>query len=355
MVKRERIDETTIMRGISCLAVIMVHITANPVSMLNAGSPSSILFTLLNRGSKFTTPTFLFLSGLTLFYSYEARDFSYGKFLKRRFESTLIPYFIWSTVYFMYFYFKGIYILSPKFIAENFLLGKTSYHLYFVVTITQFYILFGGFLYIYRKYNSHLILGSTLIINVLFLKYGAPSMVYADRFFINYIFFFSLGCYVARNLSKVKGFIVKYKYGIVGGYMGMVVYDSYLFYQYYILQQPVSVFWVSVSWLVFSTVSIFALMYVGDTILNKGEKMQRIFKTISKSSYYVYLMHPLFLNISDTWLIEKGIYSITKRSLLNMFIVYTISLCLSIGYTNLKAYLKNTKNKTNQKAPIKQA
>lgn len=355
MAKRERIDETTIMRGISCLAVIMVHITANPVSMLNAGSTSSILFTLLNRGSKFTTPTFLFLSGLTLFYSYEERDFSYGKFLEKRFQATLIPYFIWSMVYFAYFYFKGIYILAPKFIAENLLLAKTSYHLYFVLTITQFYILFGVFLYVYRRYNSHLILSSTLIMNLLFLKYGAPSMVYADRFFMNYIFFFSLGCYIAKNLSKVKAFIRKYRYVMVGGYIGMVLYDSYLFYQYYILQQSVNVFMVSVSWLVFSTVSIFALMYVGSVTLNKDGKLQNVLKTISKSSYYVYLMHPLFLNISDGWLIEKGMYSITKRSLLNMLIVYTISLSLSIGYTKLKEHLKNTGNKTNQKAPIKQS
>jgi len=77
MIKKERIDETNIIRGIACLAVVLVHITAGPVTSLREGSIHSIIFTLLNRGAKFTTPTFLFLSGLTLFYSYEERDFKY--------------------------------------------------------------------------------------------------------------------------------------------------------------------------------------------------------------------------------------------------------------------------------------
>jgi len=134
MIKKERIDETNIIRGIACLAVVLVHITAGPVGTLNAGSVHSIIFTLLNRGAKFTTPTFLFLSGLTLFYSYEERDFKYVKFLKKRFSTTLIPYLIWSIIYFLYFYFQGIYSLSPRFLIENILLANMSYHLYFVLT-----------------------------------------------------------------------------------------------------------------------------------------------------------------------------------------------------------------------------
>lgn len=132
MVKRERIDETNIIRGIACLAVVLVHITAGPVTTLKAGSIHSIIFTLLNRGSRFTTPTFIFLSGLTLFYSYEARDFKYCNFLKKRFKATLIPYGIWSVIYFLYFYSQGIYSLSPKLFIENILLAKsaTIYTLY---------------------------------------------------------------------------------------------------------------------------------------------------------------------------------------------------------------------------------
>ena len=352
MIKNERIDETNIIRGIACLAVVLVHITANPASTLNAGSINSIIFILLNRAAKFTTPTFIFLSGLTLFYSYERRDLIYGKFLKKRFSATLIPYLIWSVVYLLYFYFQGIYTLSPKFIMENILLGKMSYHLYFVVTITQFYVLFGVFLYFYRRYNSNILLGITLVSNLLFLKYGAVSMTYSDRFFMNYIFFFSLGCYVGKNLLKVKNFSFKFRYHIILCYIIATLYECYLFYKVYIVYAVVDVFMVLLSWVIFSTISIFLLIYIGIIVLDKNGKMNSVLKTISKSSYYVYLSHPLILNISDKWLLEKGVYSITGRAILNIFIVYSISLSLSIGYTKLKSNLKNRSNLLNNRSPM---
>jgi len=347
MVKKERIDETNIIRGIACLAVVLVHITAGPVTTLREGSIHSIIFTLLNRGSRFTTPTFLFLSGLTLFYSYEERDFKYGKFLKTRFNATLIPYGIWSVIYFIYFYSQGIYGLSPKLFIENILLAQMSYHLYFVLTITQFYILFGLFLHGYRKFNSHILLILSLISNLLFLKY--VTMPYSDRFFMTYIFFFSLGCYIAKNLSVIKKLVKNLKYVLLIGYIGIVIYDSYLFYQYYILNKPVDVFGVLLVWILFASISILLLMAIGNSILEKHVILNKNLKTISKSSYYVYLSHPLILNISDKWLLRIGIYSITGRAILNVIIVYSITLGLCIGYTKLKTNIKGRTDMLNKK------
>jgi len=347
VIKKERIDETNIIRGIACLAVVLVHITAGPVTTLREGSIHSILFTLLNRGSRFTTPTFLFLSGLTLFYSYEERNFQYGKFLKNRFNSTLIPYGIWSAIYFAYFYSQGIYGLSPKLFIENILLAKMSYHLYFILTITQFYILFGGFLYVYKRFNSHILLSLSLVANLLFLKY--VSMPYSDRFFMTYIFFFSLGCYVAKNLSAVKKLVVKLRYVLLIGYISIVLYDSYLFYQYYILNKQVDVFGVLLVWILFTTTSILLLISIGISVLEKHIMLNKTLKTISKSSYYVYLSHPLILNISDKWLLQIGIYSITGRAILNFIIVYSVTLSLSIGYTKLKTHIKSRTNMLNGK------
>lgn len=347
MIKKERIDETNIIRGIACLSVILVHITAEPVTTLKAGSVHSIIFTLLNRGSRFTTPTFIFLSGLTLFYSYEERNFKYGKFLGRRFNATLIPYGIWSIIYFLYFYSQGVYTLSLSMFVENILLANMSYHLYFILIITQFYILFGIFLYGYKRFNSHILLSLSLLFNLLFLKY--VSMQYSDRFFMNYIFFFSLGCYVAKNLSTIKKFVVKLRYILPLCYISIVIYDSYLFYQYYILNKAVDVFGVLVVWILFATISIFLLMSIGISVLEKYTTIISVLKTIGKSSYYVYLSHPLILNISDKWLLERGIYSITGRAILNAIIVYSIALGLSIGYTKLKTNIKGRTDMLNKK------
>ncbi len=341
MIKRERIDEANMIRAIACLAVILVHITADAIATLNPGSPHSFIFTIINRSAKFTTPVFLFLSGLTLYYSYSQREFKYNTFLKKRFKSTIVPYLIWSMIYFLFFYSQGIYVFSIEFIMKNILLANMSYHLYFVLTITQFYLLFGVFLYAYKKYNSHILLGITLIANLLFLKYGL--MPYSDRFFMKYIFFFSLGCYVAKNLYQIKKNVIKFKYPIIIGYIVTTLYESYTFYKSYVLQESIDSFVVLLSWAVFSAVSIFLLVYVGNEMIAKELKINNFFKTISKSSYYIYLSHPLVLYISNKFLLKNGINSITGRTILNGIIVYSVTLTLCIMYTKLKLNIKNRK------------
>lgn len=334
MIKKERIDETNIIRAIACLAVIMIHITAEPITTLQKGSIHSMIFTLINRSLRFTTPTFIFLSGLTLFYSYESRNLKYNTFLKKRFSSTLIPYFLWSVVYFLFYYSRGIYSLSPKMFVENLLLAKMSYHLYFILIITQFYILFPLFLNGYKKLNPHLILIVSLVANLLFLRYGYST--YSDRFFMSYIFFFSYGCYVAKYISYYKKTAIKLKYVFALAYGGVSIYDSYLFYQYYIWNKPVSTFLTHITWILIMVFGTFFFTGLAIGIREKHKRINSTFTTIAQSSYYVYLAHPLVLTISNYLLLKLGIYSITGRTILNVVVVYTVTLALSIGYSRLK-------------------
>ena len=337
MIKKESIDETNIIRAIACLAVIMIHITASPITTLEKGSIHSMIFILINRSLRFATPTFIFLSGLTLFYSYEDRIFKYITFLKKRFSGTLIAYGIWSIVYFL-FYYALRYPLSPKMFIKNMLLANMSYHLYFVLIITQFYIIFPMFLSVYKRFNSHIILILSLIGNLLFLKY--VYIPYSDRFFMSYIFFFSYGCYVAKHIIFYKKLVEKLKYLFAIAFFSTAIYDSYLFYQYYIWKKPISNFLVNIIWILLTVFAIFFLTNIG-MIINKIEGyINSILNTIAESSYYIYLSHPLVLSITNYFLIKIGIYSITGRAILNVIIVYGITLSLSIGYTKFKAKRK---------------
>lgn len=334
---KKTIDEIFVLRGIACLSVILVHLSADPVVSLRE---SFVLmgFTVLNRAVKFTTPAFIFISGLILFYVYKDRDFKYLPFIKKRLSTILIPYFIWTVIYYGYYIYVWNYPFSLKFFLENLLLAKMSFHLYFILTITQFYLLFGVFRFLFKRYNSHLVIALSAIANVLFLKY--VNFQYEDRFFMQYLFFFSLGCYVATHLDVFKGLLKKWKYAVITLHIGIVLYYAYQFYQYQVKKIPVDGFTAIMTWFVFCAISIISLYYISMMITERSKPLFKGLKEVSNASYYIYLSHPLMLDISNKILNRFGIISTSMRFLLNGVIVVSVVLTLAISYSRLKGKLK---------------
>lgn len=343
-IKRPRIDETSFIRAIACLAVVLVHITASPMVTLLPYSVHSYIFTILNRGVRFTTPTFLFLSAFTLFYRYQDGPFHYGRFLKKRFASTLIPYSVWYIIYYLIHLNQGGAPYTPVLFFETYFYARIFYHLYFIATISQFYLLFGVFRYAYKKWNSHLLLAISLLANLWFSR--NVVMQYSDRFFMTYIFFFSLGCYVARNLDWIKEKIIKWNWFLFGGYAVIVSIDIYYSYRLYVLKEQVFGYLLTLTWMGFAFFAIFALYGFANKLYTRCPKAKKPFQTIAQSSYYVYLAHPAVLWFSDQWLLSRGVHSITLRAILNVVIVYSVTLFFAIGYSTLKKRI-TTKSRTN--------
>lgn len=334
---KKTVDEIYVLRGIACLSVFLVHLSAEAVVSLREGY-LLMAFTMLNRAMKYTTPAFIFISGLILFYVYKDREFKYLPFIKKRLSTILIPYFIWTVIYYGYFIYRGYYTFSIKFFMDNLLLAKMSFHFYFILTITQFYILFGVFRFFFKRYNSHLIIVTSAIINIVFLKY--IHFQYVDRFFMQYMFFFSLGCYVATHLDIFKTILKKWKYAIIALHIAIILYYSYQFYQYQIKNVPINDFIAIMTWFIFSGISIISLYYVSTLISSGSRLLFRGFKEVSNASYYIYLSHPLVLILSNDFLNRIGIISTSMRFLLNTVIVVSVVLTLSITYSRLKGMIK---------------
>ncbi len=87
----------------------------------------------------------MMISGLVLFYNYRSIDeFDIGRFYKKKVKFILIPYTIWSTIYFLYTsYISGLPINRERLLGfgRGLLLGGENFsHLYFIFLIFQFYI-----------------------------------------------------------------------------------------------------------------------------------------------------------------------------------------------------------------------
>jgi len=149
--------EAAWLRAAACLCVVLIHVTANPLYFSAPGSAAQLGFLIANQFTRFAVPAFIFLSGLTLGWRYlgQNADFFYRTFLVRRFYTVFLPYAAWSTIYTLSTLsaLGGPWELTTvlKRIGYELLVGDASYHLYFVVLICQFYLLFPLFLYPLRK------------------------------------------------------------------------------------------------------------------------------------------------------------------------------------------------------------
>ncbi|SHJ33679.1 Surface polysaccharide O-acyltransferase, integral membrane enzyme [Dethiosulfatibacter aminovorans DSM 17477] len=326
---KNRLRELDYIRIIACYSVILVHISAIGVVGYLPGSIHLKIVTLLNRSIKYTTPAFLFLSGVTSFYSYRNRKFEYGEFLGKRLPRILIPYLFWNLAYYMVFIYQGYYGISLSFFIKSLFLGTMCYHLYFIVILTQLYFLSPIFNYMFEKFNHELILAVVGAVN--FILASELDFLYSDRIFLKYMFFFVLGIYLTKNHDKSMRIMGKRSTALIStaGYTATAAMYTYFYYT----SNPATIN----LWFVYSVFSIFFLYIVGIYLVGKVSDKYDTVRNLSKSSFYIYLMHPLVL-IAAIWFADKtSISSLTLRLVLYTAIVIPVSTLSSVAYTFAKA------------------
>lgn len=332
--KKEKLFELDYVRVIACLAVMIVHISAIGVTEYMRGSfPYTVLF-IVNKSVKFTTPIFIFLSGVTSFYSYRKKELKYFSFLIRRLYKVLVAYFVWCVIYYVAYVWIGYYGIDIKFFLKSVLLGTMSYHLYFIIIIVQMYVVGPLFYNVIKKSNKKItILFIVAIITFLCAEFIRFEL--SDRIFLKYMFFYMLGIYVTLEYDKYISWINKNKVLVVLGYV--VLGLLYTFVSYY--DMVITIF----IWFMFSISSVFFVYYVGIILTEKLKKFYSFIKLFGQSSYYIYLMHPLLLTMMILYAENKGILSVTKRLLLYSTTVIPITIISCMIYTALKNKIKNQK------------
>ena len=352
---KKKIEAIDIFKAISTILVILIHVTATPVVSLRPESTILKVFILINRLAKPSVPMFIFASGFTLFYVYRTKKFNFLEFLHKRFVVILLPYLFWSCAYYSLFVYMGVYTFSLGFLMESLLLGTMVYHLYFIVIIFQFYLMFGIFKKLFDRFNGHVLFLISVVLNILFLKYA--HFQYADRFFMSYLSYFSLGCYLAFNWEILNTKVKSAKVYITLLFWITGLYYSYQFFRYQILNIATSNLLINVTYIFFSIVAVFYIYYVSiliderkyEEIPNGNElkfnisniNLKSMLLGISNASFDIYFSHPLAIFISERILDKLNIVSISARSLFAfIFIMVTVVPC-SILYVHLKSIFKN--------------
>jgi surface polysaccharide O-acyltransferase-like enzyme len=332
--KKDRLYELDYMRFIACLAVMVVHITANGVTDYIQGSFPHIVTLIINRSFKFTTPVFAFLSGVTSFFSYKKRKFEYFPYLKKRLGRVLVPYFVWCLIYYAIYIKLGLYVFNIADFTEKVLWGKMSYHLYFVIMITQMYIVGPVFYKILKESDKkELILIASGVITALCARY--MTFENSDRIFLKYMVFYMLGIYVTMEHDRFISWTERNKVLIVVGYIASSL--AYAATTYYGL--PIYIY----SWFIFSVFSVLFVYRMGLIMCKMLKSIYSFIKLFGQASYYIYLMHPLILTMAILYTNSHGILSVTKRLLIYFVTVIPITVISCLIFTAVKNKIKKHK------------
>lgn len=201
------------------IATVMILIFHSQVTMVHPG-----WFNAINIHLNYGVDVFLFLSGISLYFSY-SKDNNYGRFMKKRFERTLLPYLIigflfWGWKYiiaqfsiadFLYNV-SGLSLVLVK--KDNLLtVGQPEiWYVAFILGLYAVYPLFYKYFYNIDEKRKNISLAVFLVISVaaaLFVKLYVSDTYNSTEVWLTRIPVFILGCYFGKTVMDNRPFCIQ--------------------------------------------------------------------------------------------------------------------------------------------------
>ncbi|KAB8129178.1 acyltransferase [Gracilibacillus oryzae] len=230
------INEIYVTRALAIMGVLIVHATSFPVSQYDPNTFTFEAYSFLNTFFRFGTPTFIFLSSFVLFYSYYHRPLTSQLilgFYKKRLLYIILPYIIFSVIYFMYNYEYYSSVFTTRELVSTFfnqlLTGSTASHLYFVFISIQFYLLFPLLLFAFKKWPGlvkySIILGFVIQWAFVFLNHQYGLIMNKGIVSLSYFSYYFFGIYLGVNFDKFSNFFsfeFKWKEKLLSGFIWII-------------------------------------------------------------------------------------------------------------------------------------
>ncbi|MFD0679573.1 MULTISPECIES: acyltransferase [unclassified Paenibacillus] len=358
--KKSKLVELDIVRAFAILAVLIIHGTSEATVELPVGSGSQALFLAVNKLSNFAVPLFILLSGLVLFYRY-IDDWS-GKqavtFYLKRVKQILFPYLIWSAFYYLY----NQWVFTPKQLHWDWgqfldLLpwADASYHLYFMVIIVQFYLLFPLLVWLCRAWSgfrkSLFFIG--IAIQVAFYSYNhwIEPLNHTASLCVTYFSLFTLGGYIGMNYDAFAAWISRHIRWVLPltillglGFMGLFLLEV-------MTKAVLDNTWYTLLFNIYPMFAAMSFIWIGRKLLQHWPRVSKSLLSLGAVSFGIYLMHPAVLTYWRTHAV------IGSGSMLDYY-AYTISaflLSLLVPWVVISVYgrirksLRSSRNRPPQR------
>ena len=182
-----RLGSLDICRGIAILAVLFIHVSGHFLPALHSAKshtpPSWAWYALAvpNLDSQWAVPCFLMLSAFANALSL-SRTPDIARYARRRLQTAVLPYVIWSGVYVAVNFVLGTqHHMSIGHVVKLLLTGTAEFHLYFFVLVIEMYILLPLLMPLFQRRPAFwaVALGAVVLQGII---YGFNRFVLLHRF-----------------------------------------------------------------------------------------------------------------------------------------------------------------------------
>ncbi|QMV41686.1 acyltransferase [Cohnella cholangitidis] len=329
MERRAKLTEIDIVRGIAILGVLMVHSTSFATEAMKGASLYGV-YNFLNIFSKIGTTSFILLSSFVLFYNYYPQPLTaqrFKKFYRNRLLYIVVPYLIFSIVYFVLRWYQNgfawdIAQMWPSF-WDKVSKGQAYTHLYFVFISIQLYLLFPILLYLMKRFKW--LAASAIFVGVAlqwaFFLYNREYWQVTNRGSWSPTYFgqYFLGAWLGIYFDRIKGWLIIAKGNITKAKVAswiclwaawLTAGISYvtIFYNARLYKTPYHNALYDGLWDIYTMLTPLVLMQVAFLI---GGRMTSSFwvgklRHLGIVSFGVYLFHPLVLLVYRKYPLTGG-------------------------------------------------
>lgn len=359
------------LRGICMLGVIGIHIGSLALAPNNF-----ILYLLLEILSRYSVPSFFFISGYGLACTdkglLSGSRLNYIDFMKKRLRGAGLPYLSWSLFYMLYFWLilpPGFVSWNPLHVAYVLFFGLGCYHLYFMVILLWFYASYPLWRQLLRIIIHKSIPFMLVLLFIFQLAFNwwtthpglntAGWSVIAKNFFdyrlnylpLHYLLIFMSGGLAACYWEKFIALLRRYSAMVCMIFAASMAWDVQSCYEavtvkgYTLIDLANTYHQLSPQGLCYTVGSLLffclALDWLERKAQSEGSLAKPFYKAISilsANSMLIYFVHPLLLDWLSSAYNHFGIIMTVKKVALSYVLLVLGSLALSILLT--KAFEK---------------
>lgn len=310
--RKERLSELDVLRAVAAVAVVLIHITADPMVTAPHTSWWWVLASSINQLARFSIPAFVLMTGIALFYTYGDRtDFSMADFYKRRVTVIGVPYVAWTILYMLFVagYSHNWAHASVGNVLRAIGQGTGMYQLYYVLIAFQFYLLFPLIRPLLRsRWLPSVVIATILVQGILMYQtlYGLPGLNWLnqvpmrDRLFPWWAGYFALGMWISADPRKFLQLCDRFRWLLTVVSAGLLTYMM-VEYLHYMSLPGYSAGWAASGFrpsaYLFALACILAILGFAGRWLNWGAWFKQAVLSLGTYSFGIYLVHPLVLTL----------------------------------------------------------
>ena len=336
---RSRLPGADALRAAALLAVVAVH---------TAAWGPAVPFQAIDRIARFCVPAFVLLTGTVLAYRYTGRPLGAG-FARRRLARTLFPWLVWMPVFMWFDIVLGA--LTPRTSSVTGFLAQGGGHLWFLLLIPQFYLLFA----VWPRRQRWAIAAAALALQtaLCFIRLyvalpGWQSQVmltYANEIFPFWIGYFAVGVAVGDSMRRpgvLRRALNLWRWRLAGLAAVATAGTGYLVLTLPFPRAAQGPEWLTGTGSFLNPVLPFFVFAVGTVIatglpplLRAWRPLARTASVLSDESLGIYIVHPILLYFIAISYAEDGMQHGGVSSLLVWTAFVLMTLVVSLGVVRL--------------------